>query len=189
VTPIAGIHEPHVLQAFVLTGGVVAGVLVAAANRVLTKCHGAEASRNVGKEVSPFRLSLTRLSSSLSLEEEDESSESWWRSPREARNAHCFTLPFWRYFFLSTPLSKLLGLVLVKVVLVLSLALTRGLIVLASLYESRSEGVNRRNLKIINFEHTLHPGLGLEINNSEFGVWKIVLLAMSCSINADNFGS
>jgi hypothetical protein len=46
--------------------------------------------------------------------------------------------------------------------------------------------VNRRNLKIINFEHTLHPRLGLEINNSEFGVWKIVLLAMSCSINADN---
>jgi hypothetical protein len=47
--------------------------------------------------------------------------------------------------------------------------------------------VNRRNLKIINFEHTLHPGLGLEIYNSEFGVQKIVLLAMSCSINADNF--
>jgi hypothetical protein len=46
--------------------------------------------------------------------------------------------------------------------------------------------VNWRNLKIINFEHTLHPRLGLEINNSEFGVWKIVLLAMSCSINADN---
>jgi hypothetical protein len=49
--------------------------------------------------------------------------------------------------------------------------------------------VNRQNLKILNFEHTLHLGLGLEINNSEFGVWKIVLLAMSCSINADNFGS
>jgi hypothetical protein len=47
--------------------------------------------------------------------------------------------------------------------------------------------VNRRNLKIINFEHALHPGLGLEINNSEFGVWKIVPLTMSCSINADNF--
>jgi hypothetical protein len=44
-------------------------------------------------------------------------------------------------------------------------------------------------MKIINFEHALHPGLGLEINSSEFGVWKIVLLAMSCSINADNFGS
>jgi hypothetical protein len=57
------------------------------------------------------------------------------------------------------------------------------------LIESRLEGVNRQNLKIINFEHTLHPGLGLEINNSEFGVRKIVLLAMSCSINADNFGS
>jgi hypothetical protein len=36
--------------------------------------------------------------------------------------------------------------------------------------ESRLEGVNRRNLKIINFEHTLRPGLGLEINNIEFGV-------------------
>jgi hypothetical protein len=28
----------------------------------------------------------------------------------------------------------------------------------------------------------LHQGLGLEINNSEFGVQKIILLAMSCSI-------
>ena len=28
-------------------------------------------------------------------------------------------------------------------------------------------GVNRRNLKIINFEHTLHLRLGLEINNIE----------------------
>jgi hypothetical protein len=55
--------------------------------------------------------------------------------------------------------------------------------------ESRLEGVNRRNLKIMNFEHALHPGLGLEINNREFGVRKIVSLAMSCSINADNFGS
>jgi hypothetical protein len=55
--------------------------------------------------------------------------------------------------------------------------------------ESRLEEVNRQNLKIINFEHALHPWLGLEINNSEFGVRKIVLLAMSCSINADNFGS
>jgi hypothetical protein len=44
-------------------------------------------------------------------------------------------------------------------------------------------------MKIINFEHTLHPGLGLEINNREFRVRKIVSLAMSCSINADNFGS
>jgi hypothetical protein len=49
--------------------------------------------------------------------------------------------------------------------------------------------VNRRNLKIINFEHVLYPMLGLEINNSEFGVRKIVLLAMSCSINANNFVS
>jgi hypothetical protein len=49
--------------------------------------------------------------------------------------------------------------------------------------------VNRRTLKIINFEHTLYMGLGLEINNCEFRVRKIVLLAMSCSINADNFGS
>jgi hypothetical protein len=55
--------------------------------------------------------------------------------------------------------------------------------------ESCLEGVNRRNLKIINFEHVLHPGLGLEINNSEFGGRKIVLLSMNCSINADNFGS
>jgi hypothetical protein len=56
-------------------------------------------------------------------------------------------------------------------------------------YESHLEGVNRRNLKIINFEHALHSGLGLEMNTSEFGVRKIVLLAMSCSIKADNFGS
>jgi hypothetical protein len=49
--------------------------------------------------------------------------------------------------------------------------------------------VNRRNLKIINFERTLHPRLGLEINNLEFGVRKIVPIAMSYSINADNFGS
>jgi hypothetical protein len=49
--------------------------------------------------------------------------------------------------------------------------------------------VNSRNLKIINVEHALHPGLGLEKNNCEFRVRKIVLLAMSCSINADNFGS
>jgi hypothetical protein len=49
--------------------------------------------------------------------------------------------------------------------------------------------VNRLNLNIINFEHALHSGLGLEINNSEFRVRKLVLLAMSCSINADNFGS
>jgi hypothetical protein len=45
-----------------------------------------------------------------------------------------------------------------------------------------------KNLKIINFEHTLHLGIALEIDNSELGVWKIVL-AMSCLINVDNFGS
>jgi hypothetical protein len=55
--------------------------------------------------------------------------------------------------------------------------------------ESRLEGGDRRNLKFTNFEHTLHTGLGLEINSHEFGVRKIVPLAMSCSINADNFGS
>jgi hypothetical protein len=55
--------------------------------------------------------------------------------------------------------------------------------------ESYLERVNRQNLEIINFEHTLHPGIGLEINNSEFGVQNIVLLAMSCSINVDNFRS
>jgi hypothetical protein len=49
--------------------------------------------------------------------------------------------------------------------------------------------VNRQNLKIINFKHALHPGLVLEISNSEFGVQKIVPLAMSWSINADNYGS
>jgi hypothetical protein len=37
--------------------------------------------------------------------------------------------------------------------------------------------VNRQNLKIIYFEQALHPGLRLEINNGEFGVRKIVLLA------------
>jgi hypothetical protein len=59
---------------------------------------------------------------------------------------------------------------------------------LISIESRREGGVNRRNLKIINFEHTLYLGLGLEINNIEFGVRKIVPLAMSCSINADNFG-
>jgi hypothetical protein len=53
--------------------------------------------------------------------------------------------------------------------------------------ESRLEGVNRQNLKIINFEHALAPWLGLQINKCEFRVRKIVPLAMSCSINADNF--
>jgi hypothetical protein len=55
-------------------------------------------------------------------------------------------------------------------------------------HESRLERVNRRNLKIINFEHALHTGLGLEINNIKFEEREIVLLALSCSINADNFG-
>jgi hypothetical protein len=54
--------------------------------------------------------------------------------------------------------------------------------------ESRLEGVNRQNPKIINFEHELHPGLGLEMSNNEIEVQKRVL-AMSCSINADNFES
>jgi hypothetical protein len=59
-----------------------------------------------------------------------------------------------------------------------------------SLPESRLEGgVNRRNLKIINFEHKLYSGLGLEISNSDIRVQKRVLLAMSCSINADDIGS
>jgi hypothetical protein len=31
--------------------------------------------------------------------------------------------------------------------------------------ESHLEGVNRRNLNIIKFEHELHPGLGLEMSN------------------------
>jgi hypothetical protein len=53
------------------------------------------------------------------------------------------------------------------------------------LSESHLEGVNRRNLKFINFEHELQPGLGLEISNNKIGVRKRVLLAMSCSINAD----
>jgi hypothetical protein len=61
---------------------------------------------------------------------------------------------------------------------------------LASPGECRLEGgVNRRDLKIINFEHAPHPGLGLETNNNEYRVRKIVLIAMSCSINADNLGS
>jgi hypothetical protein len=55
--------------------------------------------------------------------------------------------------------------------------------------KSRLEGVNRQKLKIINFEHALHPRLGLKINNLEIGVQKIVPLAMSCSMNTDNFGS
>jgi hypothetical protein len=56
------------------------------------------------------------------------------------------------------------------------------------LIESRLDGVNRRNLKFIYFEHELHSGLELEISNNEIGVQKRVLLAMSCSINMDDFG-
>jgi hypothetical protein len=48
--------------------------------------------------------------------------------------------------------------------------------------------VNRLNLKIINSEHDLHPRLGLEISNNKIRVRKRVL-SMSCSINADDFGS
>jgi hypothetical protein len=56
--------------------------------------------------------------------------------------------------------------------------------------ESRLEGeVNRRNLEIINFEHELHPRLGLERSNNKIEVRKGVILAMSFSINVDNFGS
>jgi hypothetical protein len=43
-------------------------------------------------------------------------------------------------------------------------------------------------MKSINFEHELHPRLGLEISNNEIDVRERVL-AMSCSINADDFGS
>jgi hypothetical protein len=49
-------------------------------------------------------------------------------------------------------------------------------------------GGNRRNLKFINFEHALNSRLGLETINNEYRVRKIVFLAISCSINADNFG-
>jgi hypothetical protein len=48
--------------------------------------------------------------------------------------------------------------------------------------ESRLEGVNRRNLKFINFKHTLGSGLALELNSSQ----KNVSLAKSCSKNADD---
>ena len=49
--------------------------------------------------------------------------------------------------------------------------------------------MSRRNLKIIDFEHELHPGLGLEMSNNEIGVLKSDFLAISCSINADKFES
>jgi hypothetical protein len=57
------------------------------------------------------------------------------------------------------------------------------------LYESRLVGVNRRNLKIINFEHELHLGLGLEISDNEIRVRKRVLLATSCSIKRMTLGA
>jgi hypothetical protein len=38
----------------------------------------------------------------------------------------------------------------------------------------------------MNFEHALHAEVRAR---NKFGVRKIVSLAMSCSINADNFGS
>jgi hypothetical protein len=49
-------------------------------------------------------------------------------------------------------------------------------------FESRLEGVNRRNLKFINFKKTLGSGLALELNSSQ----KNVSLAKSCSKNADD---
>jgi hypothetical protein len=42
--------------------------------------------------------------------------------------------------------------------------------------------VNRRNLKFINFKHTLGPMLALELNSSQ----KNVSLAKSCSKNVDD---
>jgi hypothetical protein len=63
---------------------------------------------------------------------------------------------------------------------------TIPLVILIVAPESHLEGVNRRNLKFINFEHTLI--LEVRVIN-EFGVRKIVPLAMSCSINANNLGS
>jgi hypothetical protein len=43
--------------------------------------------------------------------------------------------------------------------------------------ESRLEGVNRRNLKFINFTHALRPGLALELNrNAEDGFLCLELL-------------
>jgi hypothetical protein len=50
--------------------------------------------------------------------------------------------------------------------------------------ESRLKGVNRRNMKIINFKHELYLGLGLEMSNNEIGVPKRILLAI-----VDDFGS
>jgi hypothetical protein len=56
-------------------------------------------------------------------------------------------------------------------------------------FESCLQGVNRQNLKIINFERELHPVLELEMSNIKIRARKRVILAMSCSINVDNFGS
>jgi hypothetical protein len=36
--------------------------------------------------------------------------------------------------------------------------------------ERRLEGVNRQNLKIINFKHELYLGLGLEMSDNKIGV-------------------
>jgi hypothetical protein len=55
--------------------------------------------------------------------------------------------------------------------------------------ESRLEGVNRQNLKITNFEHKLFSRLALERVIIKSECRRQVLLAMSWSINADNFGS
>jgi hypothetical protein len=63
---------------------------------------------------------------------------------------------------------------------------TIPLVILIVVPESRLEGVNRRNLKFKNFEHALI--LEVRVRN-ESGVRKIVPLAMSCSINANNLGS
>jgi hypothetical protein len=42
--------------------------------------------------------------------------------------------------------------------------------------------MNRRNLKFINFKHTLRSGLALELNSSR----KIISLARSCSKSVDD---
>jgi hypothetical protein len=42
---------------------------------------------------------------------------------------------------------------------------------------------------IINFEHELHTGLGLQINDNKIRVRKRVVLVMSCSNSADDFGN
>jgi hypothetical protein len=49
-------------------------------------------------------------------------------------------------------------------------------------------GVNMRNLKITNFEHKLLPRLGLEQVLIKSECELEVLLAITCSINANNFG-